>query len=261
MSPPPRPALSAVPSVTSPTVAELRRQIERLEGSTQRRAPLPFGIAAVDDQLPGRGLARGALHEIVEAGPAAEFAGSATLFTAGIAARFRGPVLWCLTRRDLFAPGLALAGLAPSRVIYAEADRDRDVLPLVEEGLRERGLVAVVGEVTRLNLIASRRLQLAAEASGVTALLLRRWWTVAEKDLAALPSAAVTRWRIAPAPSEPIPAPGLGRVKWQVDLVRCRGGTPRSWILEACNAKGRLAVPAALTGRPDSAAVWRATAR
>ncbi len=216
---------------------------------------MPFGIAALDDHLPGGGLARGALHEVVEAGPVAEFAGSATLFTAGIAARLKGPVLWCLTRRDLFAPGLA-----PGRVIYAEAGRDRDVLPLVEEGLRERGLVAVVGEVTRLNLIASRRLQLAAEASGVTALLLRRWWTVAEKDLAALPSAAVTRWRIAPAPSEPVPAPGLGRAKWQVDLVRCSGGEPRSWILEACDAKGRLALATALASRPDPAAARRATA-
>ena len=261
MSPPPRPAYSAVPSVTSATVAALRRQIERLESTAQARPPLPFGIAAVDDHLPGGGLARGALHEVVEAGPAAEFAGSATLFTAGIAARLKGPVLWCLTRSDLFAPGLASAGLLPSRVIYAEAGWDRDVLPLVEEGLHERGLVAVVGEVTRLSLIASRRLQLAAEASGVTALLLRRWWTVAERDLAALPSAAVTRWRIAPAPSEPVPAPGLGRAQWQVDLVRCRGGEPRSWILEACDAKGRLALAAALAGRPDPAAARRATAR
>jgi protein ImuA len=261
MSPPPRPALSAVPSVPSATVAELRRQIERLEGSARARVPLPFGIAAVDDHLPGGGLACGALHEGVEAGPAAEFAGSATLFTAGIAARLKGPVLWCLTRRDLFAPGLALAGLAPGRVIYAEAYRDRDVLPLVEEGLRERGLATVIGEVTRLTLTASRRLQLAAEGSGVTALLLRRWWTVTEKDLAALPSAAVTRWRIEPAPSEPVPAPGLGRPQWQVDLVRCRGGAPRTWILEACDAKGRLALAAALAGRSDPAAARQAIAR
>ncbi|MBM6595425.1 ImuA family protein [Microvirga pudoricolor] len=249
------------PPAASPAVAELRRQIERLEGSAQVRPPLPFGIAAVDRHLPGGGLARGALHEVVEAGPAAEFAGSATLFAAGIAARLKGPVLWCLTRRDLFAPGLALAGLAPGRVIYVEGGRDRDVLPLVEEGLRERGLAAVVGEVTRLSLLASRRLQLAAEASGVTALLLRRWWTVAEKDVTALPSAAVTRWRIAPAASEPAPAPGLGRVQWQVDLMRCRGGAPCSWILEACDETGRLAVPASLARRPDSAALRRAVTR
>ena len=50
---------------------------------------------------------------------------------------------------------------------------------------------AVIGEVSRLGLTASRRLQLAAEASGVPALVIRRWWTVAEKDLTELPTAAV----------------------------------------------------------------------
>ena len=254
-----RPAVSTVPSVTSATVAELRRQIERLEGSAQARAPLPFGIAAIDDHLPGGGLARGALHEIVEAGPPPS-----------------SPVCDPLHRRDRrppqgtgplvpdqarsVRPGPRPRGLAPDRVIYAEAGRDRDVLPLVEEGLREAALAAVVGEVTRLSLTASRRLQLAAEATGVTALLLRRWWTVAEKDLVRPAPAAVTRWRIAPAPSEPVPAPGLGRDHWQVDLVRCRGAEPRSWILEACDAKGRLALPAALAGRSDQAAKRRAAA-
>jgi protein ImuA len=243
------------------TIAELRRQIAHLERGSQRRRLLPFGVPPVDEHLPGQGLARGALHEIIEAGPASEFAGAATLFTAGIAARLKGPVLWCLTRRDLFAPGLLRAGLHPDRVIYVETAHDRDVLPLVEEGLHEKGLGAVVGEVTRLGLTASRRLQLAAEASGVTTLLLRRWWTVAEKDLTRLPTAASTRWRIAPVESELLPAPGLGRARWQVDLVRCRGAEPRSWILEACDAKGRLAVPADLADRPDPAQVRRAAAR
>lgn len=162
--------------------------------------------------------------------------------------------------RDLFAPGLSRAGLDPDRVIYAEAARERDILPLVEEGLHERGLAAVVGEVTRLGLTASRRLQLAAEESGVTALVIRRWWTIAEKDLMLLPTAAKTRWRVAPAPSEQMPAPGLGRDRWQVELLRCRGAEPRSWIVEACDAKGRLALPADLADRPDQAAVRRAAA-
>jgi protein ImuA len=239
-------------------IAELRRQIAHLERGSQRRKPLPFGVPHIDEHLPDHGLARGTLHEIIEAGPASEFAGAATLFTAGIAARLKGPVLWCLTRRDLFAPGLLRAGLHPDRVIYVETSHDRDVLPLVEEGLHEKGLGAVVGEVTRLGLTASRRLQLAAEASGVTALLLRRWWTVAEKDLTRLPTAASTRWRVAPVESELLPTPGLGRARWQVDLVRCRGAEPRSWILEACDAKGRLALPADL---PDPAQVRRAATR
>jgi protein ImuA len=224
-------------------LADLRRQVERLDGRLRQRPVLPFGVPDLDRCLPGGGLALGALHEVVESGPAAEFAGAATLFVAGIAARLEGPVLWCLNRRDLFAPGLARAGLHPDRVIYAETMRDRDILPVLEEGLRERGLAAVVGEVTRLGLTASRRLQLAAEASGVPTFALRRWWTVAERDLAGLPTAASTRWRIAPQASPAPLAPGLGRARWQVELVRCRGGEPRSWILEACDPAGRLALP------------------
>ena len=38
---------------------------------------------------------------------------AAALFVAGIAARAKGKTLWCLTRPDLFAPGIAQAGLGP----------------------------------------------------------------------------------------------------------------------------------------------------
>ena len=236
-------------------IDDLRRQIERLGGTYGSRKSLPFGVSALDRHLPGRGLILGALHEVVEHGPAAEFAGSATFFTAGIAARLKGPVLWCLTRRDLFAPGLMKVGLHPDRVIYAETNRDADVLPLIEEGLHQKGLGAVIGEVSRLGLTTSRRLQVAAEASGVPALVIRRWWTVAQKDLTKLPTAASTRWRVSPVPSEVVPAGGLRRGRWQVELVRCRGAEPRSWILEACDAQGRLALPADLANRQDQAQV------
>jgi protein ImuA len=232
-----------------------------LEGGSRKTQPLPFGLTDIDACLPGGGLARGALHEVIEAGLASEFAGCTTLFAAGIAARLKGPVLWCLVRRDLFAPGLLRAGLHPDRVIYAEAEREREILPLIEEGLREKGLAAVVGEVSRLGLTASRRLQLAAEATGVTALIIRRWWTVAEKELMGLPSAAVTRWRISPFASHAPPTPGLGRTRWRVELLRCRGGDPHSWIVEACDAKGRLALPADLADRSDQAAPSRTAAR
>jgi protein ImuA len=138
-------------------LADLRPQVERLSAGARHYPVLPFGVAALDRHLPGAGLRLGALREVVEGGPAAEFAGAATLFLAGIVARLSGPVLWCLTRRDLFAPGLARAGLHPDRVIYAETLREREILPVMEEGLREPGLAAVVGEVIRLGLTALLR--------------------------------------------------------------------------------------------------------
>src|SRR5829696_2619145 len=96
---------------------------------------------------------------------------AAILFTAGILATLKGPVLWCLASRDLFAPALACAGLHPDRVIYAETWRDAEVLPVMEEGVRCPGLAGVVGEIDHLSLTASRRLQLAAEATDVVFLV------------------------------------------------------------------------------------------
>jgi protein ImuA len=235
-------------------IAELRRLLERPDrhGSAERVA-LPFGIAELDQHLPGGGLALGHLHEVMESGAASAYAGLPTLFTAGILARFPGPVLWCLRTRDLFAPALSRIGLHPDRIIYCETWNDRDVLPAMEEGLRCKGLAGVVGEATRLSLTASRRLQLTAGESGVSAFVIRRWRTAKEKGGAGEPNAASTRWRIAPHPSPGSEFDGLPRQLWRVELLRVRGGEPHSWILEACDAQGRLALPAALADRPAAA--------
>ncbi len=235
-------------------IAELRRWLERAESHGPTTAgTLPFGIADLDSRLPGGGLPRGHLHEVIEGGPAGEFAAIATLFTAGIVARIPGPVLWCLRGRDLFAPALARIGLHPDRVIYCETWKDRDVLPAMEEGLRCAGLAAVVGEATRISLTASRRLQLCAGESGVTAMLLRRWRTMNEKAFAGEPNAATTRWRVSPSPSTNGPFDHIDRQRWRVELLRVRGGEPHSWMVEACDAQGCLGLPAALAYGPAAA--------
>jgi hypothetical protein len=102
---------------------------------------------------------------------------------AGIAARTKGKVLWCITRPDLFAPGLAQAGLPPDRVIYVEAGDDKTVLACAEEGLRHGGLGAVIAEIARLSMTASRRLQLCAEDSGAIGIVLRRCQRVVPSGL------------------------------------------------------------------------------
>jgi protein ImuA len=230
-------------------LSELRERIERLEHGRRPRAVLPFRVRELDQCLPAGGLALGGLHEVMQAGAASEHAASATLFAAGILARNKGPVLWCLRRRDLFAPALAAVGLHPDRVIYAETRREPEILATMEEGLRHNRLGGVVGEVARLGLTASRRLQLAAEESGVPALVIRRWRNDLERALADEPTAAVTRWRVSAVPSRPLPVPGIGRERWLVELIRCKGGEPRTWLLESCDAKGRLALPSDLADR------------
>jgi protein ImuA len=244
----------------------LRLRIARMQaGAAVQGVPavLAFGASGIDARLPAHGLLRGALHEAAGAGAGTEHAAAAALFVAGILARSGGPVLWVLERADLFAPALAGAGLPPDRVIFTEAGRD--VLAAMEDGLREQGLAGVVGETARrITLTASRRLQLAAEASGVPAFLIRRSRTFDDPRLAE-PNAAVTRWRVTAMPSRPpIPhapdVPGLASARWRLDLIRCRGGEPATWIVEACDAQGHLRVvsdlsdgSAAQDGRgPDS---------
>jgi protein ImuA len=232
-------------------LAALRAEVRALEsaGAGPERDCLPFGLDAIDSRLAGGGLPVASLHEAVgdRPGPADEAA--ATLFLASIAARRPGIVLWALARRDLFAPGLAGAGLAPDRILYAECGRDEDVLAVMEEGLRHGGLAAVVGEVGRALMPATRRLQLAAEEGGTPALMLRRWRGGGEDPLAP-PSAAVTRWRLACAPSAPLPVAGIGRPRWRLALARQRGGAPFDLIVETPDAEARLALFAEFEHRP-----------
>jgi len=227
-------------------LADLRARIARIEGAHASRDAIPFGLESIDSRLPCGGIATGALHEIAGSSELADDA-SATIFLAGILARTEGPVFWCLRGRDLFAPALHLAGLHPDRVIHVEAGSDSHILLAMEECLRHAGLAGVVGEVTKYSSTASKRLQLAAETSGVPAFLFRR---ACKASQAAEGSAAVTRWRITASPSEDLGLPALGRPRWRVALERVRGGNPHEWILEGCDATGRIALPAALVDRP-----------
>jgi protein ImuA len=242
------------------TLRERVRRIERPAATVH--GVLPFGVAAIDRTLPGGGLARGAVHELLGMGGDEEDGALAAAFAASILSRLGSPispsqspmqpgpslspfkggegnearqfslsapggregrgevgaigamrdgiVLWCLPRPDLYGPGLAVLGLDPARLVLVRAGRDAEILWAIEEGLRATGVAAVVGEVGAFPAVASRRLQLAAERSGVTAFVLRRWRDGAraarERNL---PNASATRWRIAALPSQPVPMPSF----------------------------------------------------
>jgi len=224
---------------------DLRERIRRIEGSGAAQRPtLAFGLPAIDRRLPGGGLMRGALHEVAGGGHGAVDGAAAALFAAGIAARTKGKVLWCVTRRDLFAPAVAQVGLSHNRVIFVEAGDEKDLLACFEEGLRHTGLGAAIAEVAKLSMTTSRRLQLAAEASGGIGIAIRRWRRQTEAADFGQPTAAATRWRVSAVPSPSLPVPGIGRARWLVELIRCRAGDSADFIVEACDAKGRLALPA-----------------
>ncbi len=265
---PERPSL---PRSGAGRIDALRARIRKLEGIgrsahvTGAGGAVTFGIAEIDSRLPGGGLARGALHEVI-----AGHAGAATGFCAALLARLAaaragpgrddGRVLWCVRPRlleagALYGPGLARFGLAPERVVVTECRRDADALWVMEEALRCRRLAAVLGEAGNVTLTGSRRLQLAAGAGGVTAILLRpppRHPRLPHN--APPPSAALTRWRVAA-------APGLGGAGdnatqmpgapcWQAELLRCRGGAPGKWLMEWRDETGDFALAAAVRHRP-----------
>ena len=241
----------------APTIDALRREIRRIvrSGGGTLEA-LPLGVPALDAHLPGGGLALGALHEVAGArdewddGPAAAFC---LALAAPLLGLRPGPLLWVARQADLYGAGIAGLGLDPGRLLFVRAGGDREVLWAMEEGLRCRGLAGVLGEVADLERTAGRRLQLAAEAGGVTAVLLRR--RLAPPRRAEPPSAAVTRWRVAPAPSGlalstfgPL-AELPGRPRWRVALGRCRGAAPGEFLVEWDDATGGFALAAALRDR------------
>jgi protein ImuA len=242
-----------------PVLDVVRDRVRQIE-TTGRTAhgTLAFGVEAIDSRLPRGGLALGALHEIAGGGNGAVDGAAAALFAAGIMARTTGKILWCVTRRDLFAPALAQAGLHPDRVIYAEVGDEKSVLACFEEGLRHGGMAGVVGEVAKLSMTASRRLQLVAEGSGTLAIAIRRWRRMADAADFGQPTASVTRWRISALPSAPLPVPGVGRPRWLVELIRARAGECAVFIVEACDEQGRLALPADVADRSAATRVRHA---
>jgi protein ImuA len=249
---------------TEPVPADITRArtLEALRASVAAAigmgtAALPFGIDELDARLGAGGIDGAGLHEIAAASPTLGDDAAATLFIVGIAARFAAAsgatVAWALTRFDLYAPGVEQAGLPASRLLYLQGKDETQALALAEDALREGCFAAVVAEVKAADQTATRRLQLAA-ADGHTPMLLLRRWSKANREPLDRPSAAMTRWRIGSAPSVPLPAAGVGRGCWSVELVRQRGGAPFSLMLEACDDTGRLALPAAAPHRAPAQA-------
>ena len=206
-------------------IAALRARVSRLEGGgrlTQDVGAIPLcdGMG-----LPGGGLARASLHEILATEP-----GCGAAFAAVVLARSGGTVVWIAGSSDgltAWPPGLARFGLLPANLILVRADGWSDALWAMEETLRcpavSGALLAVDWQAkpaaTALDLTASRRLQLAAEAGGGIGLLLR------PAMLNPPPSAAVSRWRIAPLQAAG-PGHDMGDPCWQLELLRLRGGKP-----------------------------------
>ena len=217
------------------TLVDLRAEIAALEGAGKGAGEvIGFGDARLDSLLAGGGLALAAWHEFAGEGLELETAAASAAFAARLAVPLtrRGELIWVLRRDDLHAPGLVTLGFPAERLIQVCARDEAEALAVMEDALRTPGVAAVFGEVGEVDLVAGRRLQLAAEQGHATGFLVRRrpFGGSGGKETS---SAAATRWSIAPSPSQPAPGePGLGAPRWRVRLERCRGGRTGEWILE-----------------------------
>ena len=224
------------------TLATLRGDIARVEthdGAAQRSGRVALGHAEADAALQG-GLARGAMHEMfAEAGRQSAVA---TGFVAGLAGRVaaRRPLLW--VRQDfaereagaLSMSGFAELGLNPRLLVSARVADAEAALRTAADALACDALGAVVlelwGETRQFDLVASRKLTLASQASGVTALLLRIAATPS-------PSTAETRWMLRAAHSPPAAPWQASLQAWgapvvDAELIRNRHGPLGRWIME-----------------------------
>lgn len=234
-------------------IADLRARIEGIgrwgphpEHSLETQS---FGVDEIDAVLPWGGLPKACIHEVAAADISAAAAGFCAVLLARLANQ-SGTVVWCRRKDGLYGPGLAAFGLDTGRLIVVRARTDKDVFWAMEEGLRSGSLAAVLGEAGSTDSIALRRLQLAAETGGVTALLLR------PAGAAIVPGSVTSRWRVGTVSSAPAgTAPGKGRAgpgrpRWRVELRRCKAGPPATWLLEWRDETGGLAVAADLRHRP-----------
>lgn len=241
------------------TSSRLHPALRRALSGTQPRAAgagdvRPLGVAVVDRAL-GGGLLAGKVHEVFARG--AEDDVAAMGFATMLAIRFlRGGksgdgMLWLREasvqrRAGLDGAGLTGIGLDPARLVLGVLPDARALLRASVDALRCAGLGVVLLELSGnpplLDLTASRRFALAAEASGTALLLLRL------RGGTPMPSAAQTRWDIAPAPSAPLEAGAPGWPALAVSLLRQRGGAAGlDWTLEWDRDAGTFR-PAALSG-------------
>jgi protein ImuA len=212
----------------SAKLAELRHSLARYSLPPDR-APVATGHPQADAVL-GGGLRPGSLHEVFAAGWCAGG------FAALLAVRAAGkkPLFWI--RPDYEAMeygavspnGLLELGGDPQALILVRTRNAADALSAANDVLACPHVGALLLEIEGmpkcLDLVASRRLALAAGESGVAAFLLRN-------GAQAQPSAALTRWQVMSTPSRS-DDDDWGNPVFDVHLTRHRAGGLGNFLMK-----------------------------
>jgi protein ImuA len=246
--------------IATPYIQALHGRIDQLSSTRPRWVS---GIATLDAALSG-GFAYGHLHEFyaAEAEDMPATAGFVLALATGMAETGKG-VLWLRSDRAaqrqgvLQANGWAELGAEPGNFIFGVIGDANGLLKATVDALRSNALGAVVAETcgrfAELDMIASRRLVLAAEKAGTPLFLLRA-------DAEPSASAAETRWSISSAPSRALSANAPGMPVFDIELLRQRSGpSGLHWQLE-WDRDRRIFIEAARSGALVSAPLRRPAA-
>lgn len=211
-------------------IQELQERILVLEGFKARvgsYGSVQLDLGPMNSAFPKGEFPFGAVHEF--SSPTAASATATNGFIAGLLSvlmREGAPCLWVSAGRRIYPPGLLAFGLAPDQVIFVDVKKDKDVLWVMEQGLKCGALSAVVAELQEVNFSESQRLQLAVEHSRVTGFLHRR------RPVRHHALACVARWKVRPRASLSMDdMPGVGFSSWEVCLEKVKNGRPGVWPL------------------------------
>ena len=214
----------------SNTISQLQREILPLEGLKLLPTDnhIDLGFRPIETAFPNAVFPIGCTHEFLYL--SVEDWASTNGFIAVLLSKlmqFDGAAIWVSASRRLFPAALKKFGVQPNKIIFIDLKNESDVLYATEECLKCKRIAAVVGETNYIGFKQSRRLQLAAEQSRVTGLLIRPQYKTINT------TACVSRWRITALPRElPDGMPGIGFPRWNVELLRVRNGKPGAWQLE-----------------------------
>jgi protein ImuA len=214
----------------SEKLADLRHFLARY-GLPHDRPAIPLGSPTADAAL-GGGLRQGAVHEIFVGDWGAS--GFAACLAIQATDQARKPLFWirpdyeALEYGALSATGLLELGGDPKNLFLLRTADAGDALSAAADILACPHVGAAVLEISGtprcLDLVASRRLALLAEESGVTLFLLR-------EGAAPEPSAAVTRWQVQSLSSR-TDDDDWGAPRFDVQLTRHRLGGLGDFTLE-----------------------------
>lgn len=228
----------------SEKLADLRHFLARYSLPADRPS-IPLGVPVADAVL-GGGLRPGAVHEVF----AGDWGAGGFAACLAIQATRGKPLFWirpdyeALEYGALSATGFLELGGDPRNLFLLRAPNAADALSATADILACPHVGAVVlelcGAPRTLDLVASRRLALLAEESGVTLFVLRESATPE-------PSAAVTRWQVKSLASDP-DDDDWGSPRFHARLTRHRLGNLGDFTLQWDSENGIFHPAAAHSG-------------